>query len=121
MTKRIYLADKTYRKFMKYLAETYLEICIHRDHTDIDAGGYVYATNALAHKYHAKREKLEKLFEKDGADFSKAIKHIEGETVEFEDTDKGLRKILEKYYPESMRETIEKKYSSSKGFNYERK
>ncbi|MGY3188762.1 hypothetical protein [Lysinibacillus sp. TE18511] len=107
MAKRYYLPDKTFRKFMNYIAKDrlYVYTCLQKD--DIPTLGYGYFDDALMKNANKKSQELETLFAEVGLSFREAYDLVGHDSVEFEDYDKGLRKILKRYFPESMRGTIE--------------
>lgn len=106
MPKRYYLPDKTFRKFMNYIAKDRLLVFSFLEN-DIQTLGYGYMDKALTHKAIQKRKELEALFADVGLNFDDAYNLVGHDSVEFADYDKGLRKILKRYFPESMRKTIE--------------
>lgn len=110
MTKRYFLPDKTFRKFMNFVAKDYLHVFAILQ-KDISAGQYGYMDTWASHKLLEKQTELEKLFSDVGLDFNKAFSLVNGDDLDFEKYDKGLRKLLKTYYPESYRAVIEKSES----------
>lgn len=102
---RVFISDKTYRKMLDFIATRHLYYRVDDIDNSMGCGGFVGSYLELSLK---KTEgKLRLAFEKSGANFVEFYDMFYGGDLDDNNRDYNIRRILRKYYPESMRETLE--------------
>lgn len=102
---RVFISDKAYRRMLDFIANRHFYYIVDDIDSSIESDGFVSSYLELSLK--KTESKLRSAFEKSGADFDEFYDMFYEGDLGDDNREFNIRKILRKYYPESMRETLE--------------